>query len=99
MLTTGGVRSCPTEAASGVDWRGLEAEATKGTMSTGSKAGFFGKDELDDKIKLVSNLLIAASPVDMNTGAEIVPRDAHPIKEGTETSKYKPELPSLLHKT
>jgi hypothetical protein len=81
-----------------VDWRGLEAEATEGTVSTGSKAVFFVK-ELDDKIKLVSNLLIAASPVDMNTGAEIVLRDAHPNKEGTETSKYKPELPSLLHKT
>ena len=50
-------------------------------------------------LKLVSNLSIAASPVDMNTGAEIVLRDAHPIKEGTETSKYKPELLSLLHKT
>jgi hypothetical protein len=69
-------------------------------VSKGSKAVFFVK-ELDDKIKLVSNLLMAASPVDINTGAGIVPRrDAHPIKEGAETSKqYKPELPSLLHKT
>ena len=55
MLTTGGVRSRPTEAASGVDWRGLEAEATEGTVSTGSKAVFFVK-ELDDKIEKIGKI-------------------------------------------
>jgi len=78
-----------------VAWYGVES--TKVSAFKGSKATDF-VTELDAKIKLVSNRLMAASPIDTIIGVGIVLRDAQSIKEGTETSKYKPEAAEIAAK-
>ncbi len=82
----------PIGAVRGVAWFGVES--AKVAASKGSKATDF-VTELDAKIKLVSNLLMAASPIDTIIGVGIALRGAKSIKEGTETSKYKPKATEI----